>query len=62
MHSISTRAPFGRVLTAKRAAGRERGFEELGIDSVHRGEIIHVSEEYGGLQDFVEVGASLLED
>lgn len=53
---------FREGLDGEGAAGRERGFEELGIDSVHRGEIIHVSEEYGGLQDFVEVGASLFKD
>lgn len=53
---------FRESLDGKGAAGGVRGLEELGIDSVHRGEIIHVGEEYGGFQHLVEIGASLFKD
>ncbi len=53
---------FREGLDGEGAAGRERGLEELGIDSVHRYEIVHIGEKHGGLQDFVEVGTGLFKD
>ena len=53
---------FRERLDRDGAAGREGGGEELGVDFVHGGEIGHVGQEDGGLDDVLEAQAGLFED
>lgn len=46
---------FREGLDGEGAAGRVWSLEELGIDGVHCGEIVHIGKEDGGLQDFVKI-------
>ena len=53
---------LGEGLHCEGAAGRERLSEKFGVDSVHGYEIAHVSEQDGGLEDFVHSCPRLFED
>ncbi len=52
--SISTTRARGRPATWKAALAGKVFPEEAGVDPVHRGEILHVREEDGGLQHQVQ--------
>ena len=53
---------FWEGLHGKCTAGRERNCEEFGINPVHCGEIAHIGNEDGSLDNIPETGSGLLQD
>src|SRR5688572_5233826 len=54
-------AAFGEGSDGEGGAGRRWLGHELGVDRVHRCEVVHAGEEDGGLDDVVHAGAGRVE-